>query len=276
MSHGVLVENIVAQIEKSKGSQANTADLLLSLRDDSGADFQSTLVTAFKGGYFPEFIRHLQPVEVSGKIRGSNVRLRLWVTPDYLSIGSDGDFVRVPLSLDAAMAIASFFDATLPTKKIVDAIYDAAVIKLEPKVMGASILMSSTDYMIKHDRLIDEQMASSVAVNGLLVSGHKKDLVHTNQLKYAPRKMAIYGWHRGVKKPIQPLSVVHRQSYVDYSHGVRLVSRNVDISFDGEPFTPARIESIFVDPDLSTLLSDEGPIDTLRSIVYSGIVSENP
>jgi hypothetical protein len=119
-------------------------------------------------------------------------------------------------------------------------------------------------------------MESFAAFNGLLTSGHKKDLVYTEQLKSAPHKMAIYGWHRRVKNPIQPLSVVHRQSYVDYSHGVRLVSRNVDVSFDGEPFVPTRIESILLDPDLSALISDEGALDQFTSLRDSEIMSGHP
>ncbi|HBZ55180.1 MAG TPA: hypothetical protein DEO88_07230, partial [Syntrophobacteraceae bacterium] len=36
--------------------------------------------------------------------------------------------------------------------------------------------------------------------------------------------IAIYGWHRGMGNPIQPLSTAHGVNYADYSHGVRLVS----------------------------------------------------
>ena len=35
------------------------------------------------------------------------------------------------------------------------------------------------------------------------------------------------------RKPIQPLTIVHRDTYVDYSHGVRLIRRTVMV--DGKP-----------------------------------------
>ena len=59
-----------------------------------------------------------------------------------------------------------------------------------------------------------------------LVSGHKKDIVLSNRLKRKPHRIAIYGWRSWNDRRIQPLSIVHGKRYVDYSHGVRLVSKN--------------------------------------------------
>ncbi len=42
--------------------------------------------------------------------------------------------------------------------------------------------------------------------------------------------LAIYGWHRENGVAIQPLTIVHKDTYVDYSHGIRLVSRAVWIA----------------------------------------------
>ncbi len=44
--------------------------------------------------------------------------------------------------------------------------------------------------------------------------------------------MAIYGWHKPDGTPIQPLTTVHVDWYVDYSHGVRLAKRTVKV--DGQ------------------------------------------
>jgi hypothetical protein len=93
-----------------------------------------------------------------------------------------------------------------------------------------------------------------------LASGHKKDVVLSRRLSAHEGKIAIYGWHRALGSPIQPLSTVHAASYADYSHGIRLVS---DIAFiEDEPHS---IRSILKDPELSKVLNDEGPIpDALR------------
>ena len=85
------------------------------------------------------------------------------------------------------------------------------------------------------------------------MAGHKKDVVIANQVLATHGKVAIYGWHRPDGKPIQPLYTGHAQSWVDYSHGVRLVSRRMTV--DGKAMT---IEAVLADPALAPLLSNEG------------------
>jgi hypothetical protein len=60
---------------------------------------------------------------------------------------------------------------------------------------------------------------------------------------------------------IQPLTTAHLKDYVDYSHGVRLVSKKVLV--DGKVTS---IVNILRDPELSGILSDEGPIKDIRVI----------
>ena len=68
--------------------------------------------------------------------------------------------------------------------------------------------------------------------------------------------MAIYGWHYPSGKPIQPLYVGHVDWYVDYSHGIRLISRRMMV--DGRPM---QVADVLRDKELSPLLSNEGPIE---------------
>ena len=67
--------------------------------------------------------------------------------------------------------------------------------------------------------------------------------------------MAIYGWHQLNGTPIQPLTTVHVDWYVDYSHGIRLVKRQMIV--DGQP---RDLWDVLKDPDLYLLVSDEGQI----------------
>jgi hypothetical protein len=111
--------------------------------------------------------------------------------------------------------------------------------------------MGSNFYLSKHQQRIDEQR-SGLRV-GELISGHKKDLVLSNRLGQLPGRVAIYGWHRAPGHPIQPLSTVHGAEYVDYSHGVRLVSTTVVV--DGRPRS---IYDALQDSHLASVLSREG------------------
>ena len=90
---------------------------------------------------------------------------------------------------------------------------------------------------------------------GDLIAGIKKDVVVTNRLAERPDRVSIYGWHTLAGKAIQPLSIVHRDTYVDYSHGVRLMKRTVVV--DG---AARDVRHVLYATDLHQLLSDEGPL----------------
>jgi hypothetical protein len=106
----------------------------------------------------------------------------------------------------------------------------------------------------QHHLIIEEQMRGKS--HGLLVAGIKKDVVLTNLLKEKPHKVAIYGWHESHGQPIQSLYVGHVDWYVDYSHGVRLMSQQIIV--DNQRW---RVSDVLNDSRLCTLLSTEGQID---------------
>jgi hypothetical protein len=207
-------------------------------------------------GNMPGFLRKLQPVSLSTLLPGGeSVRLTLCVLADYLSLGSDDDFVRVPMGLDTALTVASRFGFTLPTRRMVDLIYRQSTVHLAPQPLPSGDQMRSTDYFRLHNTMVQQQRAATHAAPDVLTAGHKKDLVLSARLWTQPGRVAIYGWHRGIGAPIQPLSTVHGAQYADYSHGVRLVS---DVVFINDE--PRSIFDVLADQRLAPLLSDEGPL----------------
>lgn len=202
-------------------------------------------------GNLPGFLRRLIPV----KLNHENIRATVFVMPEYLAIGSDDDFLRIPMNLHTATTIAEQFDLMLPTKKMVDAIYAQSHCRFVPQPMPAGDRMTSTEYYRTHNGMIDQQSHTRGFSTGALMAGHKKDVVLTNRLRSKPDRIAIYGWHRGVGEPIQPLSTVHGAGYADYSHGIRLVSKTVLIDERPQP-----ISAILENTRLATVLSDEGAI----------------
>jgi hypothetical protein len=205
-------------------------------------------------GNIPAFLRHAAPVSITGGDRAHPLEVTLCVLPDYLAVGSDRDFVFVPLGLEAALAVAQRFGFELPTPHMVDAIYEAAPVKLAPLPLPAGDQMRSTAYFVYHTELIDEERAALPAPLGELTSGDKKDLVLTSRLWTDPGRVAIYGWHRGVGAPIQPLSTVHGARYSDYSHGVRLVSDTAYVNG-----VPRRLQELLAEAEPARLLTGEGP-----------------
>ncbi len=215
-----------------------------------GAAREQAILHELLSGNMPSHLRTLVPVQLAAGSHSATV----YVLPDYLAIGSDDDFVVIPMTPRTAMRIANAFDFTLPTRKLVDAIYAQSSVRLTPAPLQPGPQMASNAYYREHDCLIKDQAHGGAAANPL-IAGHKKDVVLTPRLQAQPGRVAIYGWHRQDGRPIQPLSLVHGIEYVDYSHGVRLVSRRALL--DGELVD---LLDLYTSPELSVLLSDEGAL----------------
>ena len=108
---------------------------------------------------------------------------------------------------------------------MVDDIYNAATVKLEPVPMYA--FRDSTPTMWQHHLIIEGQRKGRSG----LIAGIKKDVVISGKITRDGRadRVAIYGWHKLDGKPIQPLYTGHIYWWVDYSQGIRLVYRNIKV-----------------------------------------------
>ena len=212
-------------------------------------------------GNLPNFLRKLKPVKLQQRNKsGRMVSATIFVTPDYLAIGSQADFIRMPMDYHTARMVATQFGFILPTRRVVDAIYKQSQNHFTPQPLPPGPQMCSTGYYQRHNQKILQQRYSRGIALGELVSGHKKDVVISNRLTRKPGRIAIYGWHKADGKPIQPLSTVHGAGYADYSHGIRLVSEKVLV--DGKLCS---VYDILKDPELAPLLSDEGPMAAFAS-----------
>jgi hypothetical protein len=232
---------------------------------------EQAILREILAGNLPSFLRNLVPVKLSflGP-QGNTVNATIFAMPEYLAIGTDKDFLRIPMNLYTAAAVAKKLGFVLPTRKIVDAIYSQAAFHFAPQPMTAGPQMRSTEYYVIHNEKVEAQSRSLGITQGSLVSGDKKDVVVSNRLGRNPGKIAIYGWHRLDGAPIQPLSTIHGACYADYSHGIRLVSETVVV--DGQARS---VYDILEDPVLSQALSDEGPIPNLHALI-SRTADEQP
>ncbi|MBF0441724.1 MAG: hypothetical protein HQK54_07475 [Oligoflexales bacterium] len=228
-----------------------------SIKNASLEEREEKILTEFEKGNLPSFLRRLVPIHIAHENNGKKHKITVWVMPDYLSIGSDDDFVRIPMNPVTAQKIADYYGLLLPTTIIVDEVYRQAKIKLKPSNMPPGPEMTSIDFYLNHNKRIEDQLKGKS--HGALTAGHKKDIVVTNRLNNTPtRRVAIYGWHRTLRDtgtPIQPLSVVHGVKYADYSHGIRLVGRGVVI--DGMEYD---LEDVLKDKAFAFLLSKEGAL----------------
>lgn len=219
---------------------------------------ESLIEQEILNGNVPSFYRNLKPVTSSATISGSPQTVTYYVTPDYLAIGTDTNYFLCPMSPIVATHIADATGCTLPTRKMVNDIYAAATIKLTPQPIPASAQMTTVPVFDDHNDSVYIQRHNTTWGShslGELTGGDKKDVVISNMIYTTANRVVIYGWHTSIGNPIQPMSNVHSDTYMDYSHGIRLVQNAV--MYNGSPTT---VKAILQSSTLQTLLSDEGTI----------------
>jgi len=212
-------------------------------------------------GNVPDFLRQMKPVPVTAVVDGRTLTGKVFVTPDYLAVGSNEDYFFVPMTPYTAQRIADRLGCLLPTPKLVDDIYAAAAVKLTPSPIPPTPAMTTVPEFLTHNQTVSAQRAAVLAQSplGELTAGDKKDIVICKALADTPGHVAIYGWHKPDGKPIQPLYLGHFAYWADYSHGVRLVADTMEV--DGRPMS---LSKVLTDPGLSALVSGEGPLAVSR------------
>lgn len=228
---------------------------LLSLKER-----EELIIDAFKLGEYPSFITNWEEILFREKDAQGRVReVVIKVSPDYLAVGNDSDYFTTPLTPQSSQIIAQLFKASLPTPKLVDLIYCYSKLKVEPfNYIPRGDRNETPDLFYDHSKVIQAQIKASGNTPGIFVAGNKKDIVVSSKLSDPKRThhVIIYGWHRPNSVPIQPETNIHIDSYVDYSHGARLIYCNVLV--DG---VEMEYDSILKDPLLFTLLSyDKEPL----------------
>lgn len=183
-----------------------------------------------------------------------------------------GSRLTVSTSFNTAQKIADLLGASMLTTRVSDEIWKQAQKKVQPL---SRPITSKTADMIDQSRRIDEAVAGATG----LVANEGKDWVLTRRFwtpadggTFQPGKCmgvdisthnsANFGWYGsgsskspGGETVIQSVGLCHDRSHVDYSQLLRFMQPVVMI--DGQP---RQLASVLADPDLSSLLQDEGGI----------------
>ena len=137
------------------------------------------------------------------------VRVGDWlVAPDYIA----------PVGIGEALEIATAQGCELPTPALVDAIWAAADLRVEPHTRNFAAWTMAE--MNSDEATADQARRLVEAIGGReyrLLAGSHKDVVMVDG------KLGLYGWHRGDGKVIQGLYQGHGPAWKDYSQGLRLV-----------------------------------------------------
>lgn len=226
------------------------------MRTLSFEEREALIFKEITSGNIPDYLNYFVAIKTVQKdTKGINHRVTLLVKPDYLSIGDNKSSFIIPMGPITAQRIADTLGCSLPTPKVVDLIYQYSDLKLEPfNFIPRGNRNETPDILNDHSRVIFAQIKAAGKEPGVFVAGTKKDVVISSKLNDPERNhhVTIYGWHKLDGKAIQPAYNKHIDIYVDYSHGIRLISNRVLI--DGKEHN---YRDILKDPVLHSLLSDE-------------------
>jgi len=241
------------QITALSGSQfeATIASSTLSLTNR-----ENMVYAQISAGNVPNFYRTLTAVTTTATISSVTQSVTYYVASDYLAIGCDTDYFLMPMSPMLVTRIGTLTGTTLPTRKMVGDIWSAAAVKLAPQPLTAGSQMSTIPYFAHHDSIVGQQRATFLNPLGSLVSGDKKDVIISNSIYNTANRVIIFGWYYQNGTYIQPLTNVHADTYMDYSHGIRLIQNACMLNGT----TATTIQSVLESLTLNTLLSDEGII----------------
>jgi|GEM_PF-207263 Poly(3-hydroxybutyrate) depolymerase len=238
--------------QEHKGSGLKAWDYIESIDTLDFWSFEKKTEEALLNGDVPDSLRWFKKIRYE---RLGHV-IEFWTLPDYLAIGTNDDFVRIPMGIISSKKVAEALGCTLPTTFLVDRINDVAEGALD--IFPFRPLGSRNQLPIvfqDHNNALKALYKAKGYHYGQFISGLKKDLVLTWYQDRTPayaNNIAIYGWHHPDGHAQQPLFLRHGDFYSDYSHGTRLIWK--EILVDGKPYD---LEKVLHDPQLFRLVSDE-------------------
>jgi len=226
--------------------------LSLTAREDS-------IFAQVVSGNVPDFLRSMVMVSDTEVINTVATTIQYYVIPDYLALGCDTDYFLCPMTPLLAQRIANYTGTSMPTRKMVNQIWQQAPCHLSPQSISPSPQMTTVPVFADHNAMVWISRSAQMATHplGTLTGGDKKDVVISNIIYGypSPGRVVIYGWHYLSGTPIQPLYNGHEETYADYSHGIRLVQNSVLVN--GSATT---IQDVLASSSQNVLLSDEGVI----------------
>lgn len=246
------------------------SEFMTSVQNLSFEQRKERLYEEISNGNIPNFLRTLTKINTSlNDNSGVAHAVSYEVMPDYLAVGSDEDFCRVPMGPISAQKIADLFGMTMPTRKLVDDIYINCDIKLEPVTYPRHERNTLVPKFVEHNDAIETQRETASARLGQLVGGTKKDVVISNLIvdPTRPNKVVIYGWHKLDGTPWQPLYNGHTELYVDYSHGIRLIN---NLTIIDSNIVNLR-ETLKDDNDYKIFSDEVGPMNQPSYLEISGL-----
>jgi hypothetical protein len=189
----------------------------LSLADREEAILQQVAI-----GNLPDFVRNLVPVTVTRTAGGAPHTITCHVLPDYLAIGSDSDYFLAPMTPLVAQRIADLVACTLPTRRMVDDIWDEAEVQLDPQPIAWDPSNVTVGLRPARRHGVAAAEPTSPPTRSATSSAATRGRRHPPSCS---RTLGggICSWHQSSSTPISRCPGPRRHLR-HYSHGIRLVA----------------------------------------------------
>lgn len=224
-----------------------------------------------RAGHVPSFMResNWRWVESRQIIDGKLQVLRMRVSPDFLPVGIDTDYLVFGPTPAEAQSMADHFKAILPSRKLATLIDQQS-----PQRLPLADVKGAPTYLpLSQIETIDAVLAAREIdrIRGTApgAAGHRKDIVVGPNLDGG--KLAIFGGGGGPYDgwAVQPYSTIHHGGYGDYSQGLHLIARRALLNG-----VEVDLATIFTDPKLHVLVSDMGPF--VPRFPNAGLIASAP
>lgn len=251
-------------IPPKKNNAMTGSQFAASIMGITGQTRENAIFIELSNGNVPDFIRI--PVHVAAIDEQIGYSLTYTVIPRFLAIGTNEDHLYIPMAPTTAQAIADAYVCLLPTYKMVQDIFMFASFRLIATTLQYGPQMITTDYYKKHSDIVCNQL-TNVPIQALC-DGYKKNVIISRNMETKPNSVFIYGWMKDQSGNFWqgiPLYPGHDRGYSDYSHGIRLIDRQMSLTrLEDQNTVQVDAFDILRDPNLCKLLSAEGPIANPR------------
>jgi hypothetical protein len=227
---------------------------------------ENAILEQIELGNIPDFLRRPKAVTIKGPDGGE---VKVYVMPDYIAVGSNKDFVRVPMSPILAQALARKYDWNLPTKTIVEETYAQAGKRVvgpsysHPEEFEAnSAYLDSAGFYLRSNQDIQDQLKD--VAPGTLVAGGKKELVVSPSVSVRfvggkpSEAIDFYGLYDADGIPIQRTPGHGREAgyrHTEYALGVRFVSPVIVVTTKSGEKKVMRMDEALKDPEIAKIFS---------------------
>ncbi len=144
----------------------------------------------------PDFLRTFVAVTREGAVPDVQFSVTFYVAPDFMAVGSDSDYVRIPLCAVGAQWVADQLGCALSTGYMTLRCYLKARHQLVYQGLDGTELVSS-EYIQRHHAGITAKINAirdgDDCAGGMLLSGHSKEIVIGTQMHEASRYVLFWG-----------------------------------------------------------------------------------